>query len=288
MKKKSTMKRREFIQTASFAAVGLLSLPSFLAASKGAKGLGLQLYTLRDSMPQDPKGVLKQVSQFGYKELETYGYKDGKLFGMAIKEFSDYSKSLGMKVTSGHYGIDIIRSGWEKAIEDAKSIGQEFMVCPYLTENERTSLDDYKRRCEEFNKAGELCNKYGIRFNYHNHAFEFQRFDGQVAYDVMLAELNPKNVGMELDIFWVVNAGFDPLKYFEKHPGRFEQWHVKDMAKDDKNKNADVGTGTIDFKAIFAKAKQSGLKHAYVEQESYPGAPIKSVEACAKYMKTIL
>lgn len=282
------MKRREFIQTASFAAVGMLSLPSFLAIGKGAKTLGLQLYTLRDTMPKDPKGVLKQVSEFGYKELETYGYKDGKLFGMANKEFNEYVRSLGMRVTSGHYGIDIIRAGWEKAVEDAKAIGQDFMVCPYLVESERTSLDDYKRRCEEFNKAGEICNKYGIRFNYHNHAFEFQEFDGKIAYDVMLAELDPKMAGMEMDIFWVVNAGHDPLKYFEKYPGRFEQWHVKDMAKDDKNKNADIGSGSIDFKPIFAKAKLSGLKHAYVEQESYPGAPIKSVEVSAKYLKTIL
>jgi sugar phosphate isomerase/epimerase len=288
MKNKSTMQRREFIQTASFATVGLLSLPSFLAVAKGTKGLGLQLYTLRDSLPNDPKGVLKKVSEFGYQELETYGYKDGKLFGMGFKEFNDYVKSLGMKVCSGHYGIDIIRSGWEKAVEDAKSIGQDYMVCPYLTENERTSIDDYKRRCEEFNKAGEVCNKYGIRFNYHNHAFEFQDFSGQIPYDVMLAEMDPKNVGMEMDLFWVVNAGYDPLKYFEKYPGRFEQWHVKDMHKEDKNKNADVGSGAIDFKSIFAKAKLSGMKHAYVEQESYPGAPIKSVEASAKYMKTIL
>ena len=290
MKKKSTLKRREFVQTAAFAAAGLLSLPSFLAAGKGkgTKGLGLQLYTLRSTIPQDPKGVLKQVSEFGYRELETYGYKDGQLFGMTIKDFNSYIKGLGMEVTSGHYGIDIIRGNWEQAITDAKSIGQKFMVCPYLTENERTSMDDYKRRCEEFNKAGELCNKYGIRFNYHNHAFEFYKFGNEIAYDVMLKELDPKLVGMEMDIYWVVNAGYDPLQYFQKHPGRFEQWHVKDMDKADKNKNADIGSGTIDFKAIFAKAKQAGLKYAYVEQESYPGEPIKSVEASAKYMKTIL
>ena len=282
------MKRREFIQTASFAAVGLLSLPSFLAVAKAKKGLGLQLYSLRDSMPKDPKGVLKQVASFGYKELETYGYANGKLFGMEIREFNEYVKSLGMKVTSGHYGIDIIRGDWEKAVLDAKAIGQKYMVCPYLNESERSSIADYKKRCEEFNKAGEICNKHGIRFGYHNHAFEFTELEGQIPYDVMLAELDPKKVSMEMDIFWVVNAGFDPLQYFQKYPGRFEMWHVKDMDKSDKNRNADVGQGSIDWKAIFAKAKQSGLKQFFVEQESYPGEPIKSIEACAKYMKTIL
>jgi sugar phosphate isomerase/epimerase len=289
MNNKSTLKRREFIQTTSFAAVGLLSLPSFLAAAKGQKGLGIQLYTLRDSMPQDPKGVLKKLADFGYTELETYGYNNGQLFGMSVQDFNKYVKSLKMKVISGHYGLDLIRSSaWEKAVLDAKAIGQKFMVCPWLNDTERTSIDDYKRRCEELNKAGELCNKHGIRFGYHNHAFEFQELNGQIPYDVMLAELDPKKVGMEMDIFWVVNAGFNPVKYFEKYPGRFEQWHVKDMDKADKNKNADIGSGTIDFKAIFAKAKLSGLKHYYVEQESYPGAPIKSVEESAKYMKTIL
>lgn len=282
------MKRREFIQTASFAAVGLLSLPSFLAVAKTKKGLGLQLYTLRDTMPKDPKGVLKQVASYGYKELETYGYNNGKLFGMEIREFNDYVKSLGMKVTSGHYGLDIIRGDWEKAVVDAKAIGQKYMVCPYLNDNERTSIDDYKKRCEEFNKAGEVCNKHGIRFGYHNHAFEFMEMEGQIPYDVMLEELDPKKVSMEMDIFWVVNAGFDPLQYFQKYPGRFEQWHVKDMDKADKNRNADIGQGTIDWKAIFAKAKQSGMKQFFVEQESYPGEPIKSVEASAEYMKTIL
>lgn len=282
------MKRREFIQTASFAAVGLLSLPSFLAVAKSGKSLGLQLYTLRDTMPKDPKGVLKQVASYGYKELETYGYRDGKLFGMDIREFSDYVKGLGMKVSSGHYGIDLIRGDWEKAVLDAKAIGQKYMVCPYLNDNERASIDDYKKRCDEFNKAGEVCNKHGLRFSYHNHAFEFAEMEGKIPYDVMLEQLDPKKVSMEMDIFWVVNAGFDPIQYFQKYPGRFEQWHVKDMDKSDKNRNADIGQGTIDWKAIFAKAKQSGMKQFFVEQESYPGEPIKSVEASAKYMKTIL
>ena len=284
------MKRREFVQTASFAAAGLLSLPTFLAAGKvkAASSLGLQLYTLRDTIPNDPKGVLQKVASFGYKELETYGYNNGKIFGMEFAEFGKYVKSLGMKVTSGHYGWDIVRGNWEKAVTDAKSIGQSFMVVPWIAQEERGSIESFKKLCGELFKACEICNKHGIRLGYHNHAFEFEQVDGQIPYDVMLAELDPKKVGMEMDIFWVVNAGLDPIKYFEKHPGRFEQWHVKDMSKEDRNRNADVGTGTIDWKAIFAKAKQSGMKHYYVEQESYPGAPIDSVGASAKYLKTIL
>jgi sugar phosphate isomerase/epimerase len=284
------MKRREFVQTASFAAAGLLSLPSFLAVGKAKKkALGLQLYTLRDTIGQNPKGVLEKVASFGYKTLETYGYNNGKIFGLEFQEFGKFVNGLGMSVVSGHYGLGMIKGDtWQKAIDDANKVGQEYMVVPYINEPERKSIDDYKRICADLNKAGEVCNKNGIRFGYHNHAFEFEQMEGQVPFDLMLKELDHKNVGLEMDIFWVINAGHDPLKYFAAYPGRFEQWHVKDMDKADRNRNADVGTGTIDYKPIFAKAKLSGMKRWYVEQESYPGDPINSAEACARFMKTIL
>jgi sugar phosphate isomerase/epimerase len=283
------MRRREFIQNSAFAAVGLLALPAFQACQSAKSGIGLQLYTLRDTIQQDPKGVLQKVAGFGYKELETFAYNDGKIFGMPFAEFGTYIKSLGMKATSGHYGLDMAKSDkWEKAVTDAKSIGQEYMVVPYLNEPERQSIDDYKRICASLNKAGEVAKENGMKFGYHNHAFEFDTLDGQIPYDVMLAELDTKTVSMEMDIFWVVNAGKDPFQYFEKYPGRFTQWHVKDMDKSDKSRNADIGSGSIDWKAIFAKTKQSGMEHFYVEQESYPGAPIDSVEASINYLKTIL
>ena len=140
----------------------------------------------------------------------------------------------------------------------------------------------------KLNKAGEVAKNGGIRMGYHNHAFEFDTVDGQIPFDLMMKDLDPKYIGMEMDIFWVVNAGYDPIQYFEKHPGRFEQWHVKDMEKSDKDRNADVGTGSINYKRIFAKAKKSGMKHWYVEQESYPGAPMKSVGASAEYLKKLM
>ncbi len=285
------MKRREFIKASAFATAGALSLPSFLAAGKIIKGkpIGLQLYSLRDIIGADPKGVLQKVASFGYKELEAYSYKDGAIFGMPYAEFGSYVKSLGMKVTSGHYGLDMIEGDtWQKAVADAKGIGMDYMVVPYIVDKDRKSIDDYKKIIEKLNAAGEVCNKNGIRFGYHNHAFEFETLEGQIPYDLMLKDLDPKKVSMEMDIFWVVNAGQDPFKYFEKYPGRFEQWHVKDMDKADRNRNANVGTGSIDFVSIFTKAKQSGMKHFYVEQETYPGTSIDSVEACAKYLKTIV
>ena len=283
------MKRREFVQTASFAAAGFLSLPSFLAAGKAKKGMGLQLYTLRDTVSKDPKGVLQKVASFGYKELETYSYNNGKIFGLDFQEFCKHAKGLGMKVTSGHYGLKMIKGDtWQQAVDDAAKNGQEFMIIAYINEPERKSIDDYKRICADLNKAGEVCNKSGVRFGYHNHDFEFNKLDGEVPYDLMLKELDNKNVGMEMDIFWVVKAGQDPLKYFAQHPGRFEQWHIKDMDKADSTRNANVGMGSIDFKPIFAQAKLSGMKRWYVEHDNCPGEPIDSAAADAKYMKTIL
>ena len=220
------------------------------------KNIGLQLYTLRDTISKDPKGVLEKVASFGYKELETFGYADGKIFGMDFTEFCKFSKGLGMTVISGHYGLDKIKGDtWQKAVEDAKKNGQQYMVLPTSMNPSAKPLTTYKNICADLNAAGEVCNKNGIRFQYHNHAFEFDTVDGQIPYDVMLKELDPKNVGMELDIFWIVNAGQDPVKYFTQYPGRFEQWHVKDMDKNDRNKNADVGSGSIDYKSLFDKGQ---------------------------------
>lgn len=283
------MKRREFVQTSALTAAALLSLPGCGVTAGGKRPLGLQLYTLRDSIFKDPKTVVKKVAEYGYKELETFAYGDGKIYGMAFSDFGSYVKDLGMQVVSGHYGMDQVRSDkWEKAISDAKGIGQEYMVVPYLDESDRKTIDDYKKICEQLNKAGEACNKQDIRFGYHNHAFEFDAIEGQKPFDVMLAELDPERVGIEMDIYWVVRAGADPLQYFETYPGRFEQWHVKDMDKNDPDRNADIGTGSIDYKALFANAKKSGMKHWYVEQESYPGDPMKSVAASAQHLKTLL
>jgi sugar phosphate isomerase/epimerase len=282
------MNRREFIQNSTITAVGLLSLPALLAAKK-TPAIGLQLYTLRDTIKTDARNHLEKIAALGYKNLESFDYKDGQIFGMSYREFGKIAKDLGMQVTSGHYGLDIVSSqNWEKAVADAKAIGQKYMVMPWLKPELRNSIDSYKHIAGMCNLAGEVAKKYGIRMQYHNHDFEFNTVEEQIPYDVLLKELDPKFVGMELDIFWVYNAGKDPLTYFEKYPRRFEQWHVKDMNKSDKSRNADIGTGAIDWKQVFANAKKSGMKKFYIEQETYPGVPMDSVAAGIKYLKTIL
>jgi sugar phosphate isomerase/epimerase len=283
------MKRRTFIQSSALAIAGAGLGTSAWAAGGYKSKVGLQLYSLRDVIGKDPKGILKSVAEFGYKEIETYGYKEGKYFGLPAKDYGDYVKSLGMKNMSGHYGIDLVVGSWDKTCEDAKLIGQEYVVVPFLGEQYYKTLDELKKTCATINKAAETAKKVGLKMGYHNHAFEFKPVEGQVMLDVMLKELDPKLVSMEMDIFWVVNAGVDPIQYFEKYPGRFEQWHVKDMDKNDKTKCADVGTGAIDYKKIFAQAKKSGMKHYYIEHENnYPISSAESVKASIKGLQAIL
>jgi sugar phosphate isomerase/epimerase len=284
------MNRKEFIQKSGMVAASAFLLPQLVSCTDQKKfAIGLQLYTLRDSIPQNPKEVLKQVASFGYQELETYGYNDGQIFGLPFSEYIEFVNGLGMKTVSGHYGLNQITGDtWKKAVEDAQKHDQAYMVLPYLNAEDRTSIDDYKKICEQVNKAGEVCNEAGVRFGYHNHDFEFQELEGQIPYDVMLSEIDPKNCGMEMDLYWVVRAGHDPVKYFEQHPGRFEQWHVKDMDKTDGARNADVGSGSIDFTELFKHAERSGLQHFFVEQESYPGDPLQSVKNSIDYLKKVL
>ena len=149
----------------------------------------------------------------------------------------------------------------------------------YLQDDERKTLDDYKFACEKLNWAGEICKKNGIRMQYHNHAFEFDKIDNQTPFDLMLKEIDPKLVGMEMDLYWIAFANVDPADYFKKFPGRFEQWHMKDMDKVDRKKNADLGNGSMDFKKLLTYGKQAGLKHVYVEHDSYPASSWESVKA---------
>lgn len=283
------MDRRKFIQTSSVAAAGLLTLPSFLEAAKKKTPIGLQLYTLRDVIMSDVKGVLTSIAAMGYTEAETYGYNDGKLFGMTVAEFGSFMKSIGMKTVSGHYGIEMTSGkGWEKACQDAKSLGQSYVVVPWMDKKYYSSLDELKKTCDLLNKAGEVAKKNGLQMGYHNHAFEFEKVEGKIVFDTMLDQLDPKLVTWEMDIYWVVRAGHDPVKYFEKYPGRFQLWHVKDMDKSNNEHNADVGTGSIDFKNLFTKAKQSGMKKFFMEQETYPSSPMESTKNSINYLKTIL
>ncbi len=293
------MNRRTFIQHTAYAATGSLMLPSLFSCTndtqKTAKPIGLQLYTLRDILFKDLQGTLKAVADIGYTEVETFSYGDGKIFGHPFGDYVKIASELGLNTVSGHYlsGFNQqttgnLRNGWEQAVADAKAAGQQYMIVAFLFEQERQTIDQYKELCELINKSAEVCKNYGIKIGYHNHAFEFEPINGQRPYDVMLAELDPGLVCMELDLYWIVRAGFSPADYFSKYPGRFELWHVKDMHKDDANKNADLGTGKINFTELFSLQRQAGLKHFFVEQETYPVSSLESTRNNFNYLKGIV
>jgi len=285
MKSTENVSRRSFIKAgALLMATPMLSNWEMKAQSK----IGLQLYTLRNELSKDLEGTLKKVAAIGYKEVELFGYTDGKFFGKTTKEFKAMLKGLGLDPVSGHYGAGVERkdvkgtlsNDWQRACDDAAELGQKYVNCAYLTEGERKSIDDYKKYVDLFNKSGEVAKKAGLQFGYHNHDFEFKKMDGQLPYD-LIASTDPELVKLELDMYWIVKAGLDPVDLFKKYPGRFPLWHVKDMDKGDQS-FAEVGTGSIDFKKIFDARKIAGMKHFFVEQDMAKRPPVEAIEISFK------
>jgi sugar phosphate isomerase/epimerase len=278
--------RRTFIKRS-----GLLSLAAFASPSSFLKvnpRIGLQLYTLRSDIAKDPKAVIQKVAAIGYKEVESFGYSAGKYFKMSPKDFAALLKANGLTHPSSHYMLAGLSNNWQKAVEDAVTAGQKYMVVAYLLDTERKSIDDYKKIAAQFNVAAEACKKAGIQFCYHNHDFEFTDMGGQHGYDVLLKETDPGLVKFELDLYWASFAGKDPVEIFRQHPGRFPLWHVKDMDNTPKKFFTEVGNGVIDFKAIFAHARESGMKHYFVEQDICPGSPFESIKKSFQYINNNL
>ena len=281
--------RRSFLKTTAVLSAGMLVAPKIFAYDK--KYIGLQLYTVRDAMAKDVPGTLAKVAQIGYNSVEA-GYGDGKYYGVEPKAFASLLKQNGLIMPSSHYQLGendtakgTILNGWDKAVEDAASISQKYMVCAWLSPAERGSLDHYKKLADDFNKAGETCKKAGIQFCYHNHDFEFIKENGQYPYEILLDNTDKNLVKMEIDLYWLTKAGQNPVELIEKHPGRFPLWHAKDMDKTEKKMFTEVGNGVIDFKKIFAKANTAGLKYFFVEQDICPGNPFDSITQSINYIK---
>jgi sugar phosphate isomerase/epimerase len=280
--------RRDFIRQSSvLSAAFLLNDPDW---ARKKRPVGVQLYTLRNDMGKDPRGTLEKVAQLGYKQVEPFGYGNRKWFGFTPAEFATVLKNDGLTAPSGHVfsGSLFLKEGWEDnwkaAVEDAKTIGQEYIVIPWLEEQNRKP-ENFKRIAEGLNKAGEISKKSSLTTAYHNHDFEFVEVDGQTGFDTLVKGTDPKLVCFELDIYWAVRANRDPQSLFQQHPKRFPLWHVKDMDKTEKKFFTEVGNGVIDFPAIFKKANQSGMKYFFVEQDVCPGPPLDSIAKSIAYLK---
>jgi sugar phosphate isomerase/epimerase len=276
--------RKQFLKLSALALSSTLfaNIESF---GKTQRKVGIQLYTLRNEIPKDLEGTLKKVADIGYKEVELFGYGDGKFFGKTPKEFKALLQSLNLSAPSGHYTTGntnpsskgTLTNDWKRAVDDAAELGQKYMICAFLFPEERKTLDVYKRHAELFNKSAEICKQSGIQFGYHNHDFEFETLEGQVPYDILLKQTDPKLVQMELDLYWASFAGKDPVQLFKQNPGRFPMWHVKDMEKSAQRSFAEVGTGSINFQRIFDAAKTAGLKHYFVEQDVTKRPPLEAI-----------
>jgi len=273
------MNRRTFIQN-SIAVTTASSLPVWGAQTPHhIDRVGLQLYTVRDQMKQDFDGTIAQVAQIGYREVEFAGY-----FGKTPKEARAVLDKNGLTSPSTHVPYADIENKLPEALETAHIVGQKYIVCPWIDVDVRHKPDTWKRAADLFNRAGETTRKAGVQFGYHNHAFEFQPYDtlaGETPYDFLLTKTDPKLVKMELDLCWITVAGKDPIAYFDRYPGRFPLVHVKDWAagtgtslyadavgapvKD--GHIANVGSGTIDWKRIFAHANKAGIKYYFVEND---------------------
>jgi sugar phosphate isomerase/epimerase len=257
------------------------------AATASIGAFGLQLYTLRDDFPKDPKGVLKKVADMGYTQIEGYEGDKGVFWGMSNTEFKTYLDSIGLTMISSHCKTDI---DFEKKAAEASAIGMKYLIYPY--EGEDKTIDDYKKMADDFNKKGDICKKNNIRFAFHNHAFSFKAINGEFPQDVLMANTDAALVDYEMDIYWVVAAGQDPEAWLKKYPNRFTACHVKDRAKspgkDDGLNSVNLGTGSIDWPKILRTAKDNGMQYYIVEQEAYPNeTPLEAAKADAEYMKAL-
>ncbi len=283
--------RRSFLRNSAFG-LGAMAFASpalqSLAAVKYKKLVGIQLYSIRDDMRKDPQGTLNALAEMGYKYVEHANYMNRKFYGWEAKEFKKRLDDLGMKMPSGHTVMgkahwDDAKNDftdlWKYTVEDAAVMGQELVISPSIDMGIRKDKNLLLKYMDIFNKSGELCNKSGMRFGYHNHDFEFsEKLDGELLYDIMLNNTDPKLVAQQLDIGNMINVGGVPDDAMKKFPGRFVSMHVKDevpsAAGHEKFESTILGKGSgqIDVQALVKLGdKEGGTKHFIIEQESYQG-----------------
>ncbi|ALO46877.1 sugar phosphate isomerase/epimerase family protein [Pseudohongiella spirulinae] len=288
------MDRRAFLKNSSIvaggSALGLLA-PSRLVAQTHYP-YGIQLYTLREDMPDDPQAVLRQLAQFGYSQIESYEGPQGMFWGQSPARFAAYVRDLGMDLVASHCSIN---EGFEQKASDAAEAGMQYLICPLI--GPQASMDDYRRYADTFNRCGEICRSNGLGFAYHNHHYSFFNMTNDSTggeslkpQDILMQNTDPDLVDFELDIFWLVAAGEDPIHWLRKYPGRFPFSHVKDrlanMPADSFSATTTLGQGIIDYPSILPVAYELGMRWFMVEQESYAGTtPLDSSRDNAVYMQ---
>jgi sugar phosphate isomerase/epimerase len=294
--------RRKFIKTGSASLVYSSSLRH--AAGLEAKTLNLplalQLYSVRQLLPTDYDGTLKEIGALGYREVEAAGY-----FNHTAAEVKQAMDNARLKLVSAHYSSDDLHKQVDQILAFNKELGVSYIICssPRLKDLNMSSrdranaytLDDWRWNADEFNELGDKVNAAGMRFGYHNHINEFRKTNGVVPYVELLRLTDPSKVTMELDCGWVIVGGGDPVEYLRNYPTRITMLHVKDFKRSDtppSNTNrpavAELGQGTIDYRPVFQEAAKAGnVKHCFVEQEAFNVAPMQSLKVDADYMRKL-
>lgn len=280
--------RRDFLATVgafagATALTGAMPVASPRHVRRRLDRVGIQLYSVRTEMQRDMAATLARLAQIGYRDVEFAGY-----FGRTPAQVKELLETNGLAAPSTHLGYDLLRAGWDRALDDALAIGQGYVTIPWLPNEARRGSDDWHRVADELNRAGERARARGLRLAYHNHDFEFQEIGGQTLMDALLARTDPALVSFQMDIYWTVRAGRDPLAYLRRHPGRFTMLHVKDSAGPPDHAMVDVGAGRIDFKAILALATQTqaGVKHVFVEHDR-PADPWSFAKRSFDHLSTL-
>ena len=266
------MKKRNLINLVLIIAVtGILSALLLSLTPPKQKNIGLQLYSIRDSIRKDVPAAIEKVAKMGYKFVEPAGYANGKFYGMDPAEFKALLEKNGIYMLSSHTGqnppadgnMEKVMAWWDQCIDAHAAAGAKFIVQPSMGRDAYQSLEGIKKYCEYFNKVGEKCAAKGIKFGYHNHSQEFTtEFEGEPLYDHMLKNTDPSKVFFQIDLYWCVEGKKNPVDYFKKYPGRFLLWHIKDKEE--------IGaSGQMDFESIWGAAKISGMKYGIVEVERY-------------------
>ncbi len=279
--------RREFFARTA----ALTSLSTALLADPLRRGnLGVELYTVRDLMPKDPAGVLKQIKNIGYAELEATDYGNSHEVWKAIS-------NSGLKTASVHMDamqLEKSAADTNSKMAEFKMMGFSYVVFPYLKPELRGGADVYKALAEKLNKAGVIAKEHGLQLCYHNHAFEFQEMNGTTPLQILMDNTDKANLQLEMDIFWVTVAGNDPVKLLGTYSGRVPLLHIKDKAKGipaqpqynekvPKDAFKEAGNGSIDIPAVLKAADAAGVKHYFVEQDQTPD-PINSLKQSYTYL----
>jgi sugar phosphate isomerase/epimerase len=233
--------------------------------------IALQLYTVREEMRRNPEGTLRNVAAIGYAGVEFAGYAEWK-----ASELKSLLAKLNLRPAGGHVPIEQLERDLDAVIQFSLELGNPYVVCPWIPRERRKDKADWVAIAELFNSIGEKCSGNGLTFCYHNHSFEFEKFDDAYALDLLFGATSPELVKAELDTYWIKHGGADPAEYLKRYAGRCPLVHLKDMADDEERSFAEVGQGILDWEGIFEAAEAGGVEWYIVEQDTCPGSPFES------------